>query len=67
MREYHLEVLPIGNRFAARHRIRLYVLGTPLDMEPPPPAVDTLATGGLMRSRLVFPTYGTGLAAALGS
>jgi predicted acyl esterase len=66
VREYHLEVLPVGNQFAAGHRIRLYVLGSPLDMEPPPPGLDTLSTGGLTLSRLVFPTYGTSLAAALG-
>ena len=66
VRQYHLEVLPIGNHFAAGHRIRLYLLGTPLDMQPPPPGLDTISTGGLTLSRLVFPTYGTGLAAAFG-
>ena len=66
MREYHLEVLPIGNHFAAGHRLRLYLLGTPADMLAPPPGVDTLSTGGLTVSRLVLPTYGTTLAAALG-
>ena len=65
-RQYHLEVLPIGNHFAAGHRIRLYVLGSPLDMEPAPPGLDLLSTGGATLSRLVLPTYGTSLAAALG-
>ena len=66
MREYHVEVLPIGDHFAAGHRIRLYILGTPLDMEPPPPGVNVVSTGGPTLSRLVFPTYGTSLATALG-
>ena len=64
--EYHVEVLPIGNHFAAGHRIRLYVLGTPADMQAPPAGVNILSTGGMTLSRLVFPTYGTSLASALG-
>jgi hypothetical protein len=66
MQEYHVEVLPIGNHFAAGHRIRLYVLGTPIDMQGAPPGVDTLSIGGLTLSRLILPTYGTGLATAFG-
>ncbi|MHB8681220.1 MAG: CocE/NonD family hydrolase [Acidimicrobiales bacterium] len=65
-REYHVEVLPIGDHFAAGHRIRLYVLGTPFDMEGAPPGLDTLSIGGATLSRIVFPTYGTTLASALG-
>ncbi len=65
-RQYHLEVLPIGNRFAAGHRIRLYILGTPGDMQGAPPALDAVSMGGLTLSRLVLPTLGTSLGAAFG-
>lgn len=67
MDEYHIEVLPIGNHFATGHRIRLYILGTPLDMQGAPPGVNVLSSGGMTLSRLVLPTYGsTTLASALG-
>jgi putative CocE/NonD family hydrolase len=66
VREYHVEILPIGNHFAAGHRIRLYILGTPGDMASAPPALDLLATGGVTLSHLVMPSYGTTLAYALG-
>jgi putative CocE/NonD family hydrolase len=55
VREYHVEMPPIGNHFAAGHRIRLYVLGTSGYMQPPPPAVNTLALGGATPSRLILP------------
>ena len=64
LRQYHLEVLPVGNHFAAGHRIRLYVLGTPLDMQPPASGLNTLSTGGTTTARLVFPSDGTSLASA---
>ncbi|HUC38155.1 MAG TPA: CocE/NonD family hydrolase [Acidimicrobiales bacterium] len=66
MRQYHIEVLPIGNHFAAGHRIRLYILGSPADMQGSPPGLDTLSIGGMTLSRLIFPTVGTSLATALG-
>ncbi|MHB8438650.1 MAG: CocE/NonD family hydrolase [Acidimicrobiales bacterium] len=66
MREYHIEVLPIGNHFATGHRIRLYILGTPLDMQSSPSGVNVVSTGGVTLSRLIFPTFGTSLATALG-
>lgn len=56
VREYHVEMPPIGNRFGAGHRIRLYMLGTSAYMQPPLPAVDTLAIGGATPSRLILPT-----------
>jgi putative CocE/NonD family hydrolase len=66
-REYHVEVLPIGNHFAVGHRIRLYILGTPGDMQGSPPGLDTLSLGGVTLSHLVFPTVGqTSLSTALG-
>jgi putative CocE/NonD family hydrolase len=60
-REYHVEILPIGNRFAAGDRIRLYLVGTPLDQLPSPPGLNTLFLGGVTGSRLIFPTVGPGL------
>ena len=64
MRQYHIEVLPIGNHFACGHRIRLYILGIPGDMQGAPPGVNTLSMGGLNLSRLVVPTVGTTLTSA---
>lgn len=67
MREYHIGVLPIGNHFFAGHRIRLYILGIPGDMQGSPPGLDTVSLGGATLSHVVFPTVGaTTLSAALG-
>jgi uncharacterized protein len=57
-REYHVEILPIGNHFAAGHRIRLYVVGTPFDQLPSAPGLNTVSLGGVTASRLLFPTDG---------
>ena len=46
--------------------IRLYILGTPGDMQGAPPGVDTVSVGGMTLSHLIFPTVGTSLSAALG-
>jgi uncharacterized protein len=57
-RQYHVEILPIGNQFAKGDRIRLYVLGTPIDMQPSPPGVNVLSIGGgIASARLIFPSY----------
>lgn len=56
LRRYHLEVLPIGNHFAAGHRLRLYLVGTSIAQQGAPPAVDSIAIGGATPSRLLFPT-----------
>ncbi len=57
-REYHVEVLPIGNQFAKGDRIRLYVLGTPLDMQPSPPGTNVLSIGGgIASARLILPAF----------
>lgn len=57
-REYHVEILPIGNQFAKGDRIRLYILGTPMDMQPSPPGVNLLSIGGgITSARLILPTY----------
>ena len=61
MREYHIELLPIGNHFAAGHRLRLYIVGTPFDAQPSPPGVNVLALGGATLSRLVLPIVGAPL------
>jgi predicted acyl esterase len=55
-REYHLEILPIGNHFAAGHRLRLYVVGTSTAQQGATPAVNSISIGGATASRLLFPT-----------
>ena len=55
-REYHLEILPMGNHFAAGHRLRLYVVGTSLAMNGSPPGVNSLSIGGVTTSRLLLPS-----------
>jgi predicted acyl esterase len=60
MREYHLEILPIGNHFAAGHRLRLYLVGTSAMMAGANPGVNSLSIGGFTPSRLLLPTLGTG-------
>jgi putative CocE/NonD family hydrolase len=55
-REYHLEILPIGNHFAAGHRLRLYIVGTSLAMNGSPPGVNSLSIGGVTASRLLLPS-----------
>ncbi|HVT21547.1 MAG TPA: CocE/NonD family hydrolase, partial [Mycobacteriales bacterium] len=56
MRRYQVELLPIGNRFAAGDRIRLYFVGTPFDQLPSPPGVNTVRLGGVAASRLLLPS-----------
>ena len=60
LRRYHVEILPIGNHFAARHRLRLYLVGTSGAQQGAPPAVDSVAIGGPTPSRLLFPTFARG-------
>lgn len=55
-REYRLEILPIGNHFAAGHRLRLYIVGTSGAQQGSPPSVDSIAIGGATPSRLLLPT-----------
>jgi predicted acyl esterase len=57
-RRYHVEILPIGNHFAAGDRLRLYVVGTSVAMEAAPPAANSLSIGGTTPSKLLFPTLG---------
>jgi putative CocE/NonD family hydrolase len=56
MRHYQVELLPIGNHFAAGHRIRLYFVGTPFDQLPSPPGLNTVRLGGIKASRLLLPS-----------
>jgi hypothetical protein len=58
IREYHVEIPPIGNTFEPGHRIRVYVVGTPLDQFPSPPGLNTISLGGVNGSRLILPTVG---------
>ncbi|MDX6555873.1 MAG: uncharacterized protein QOD86_2068, partial [Miltoncostaeaceae bacterium] len=55
-RDYDVEIWPIGNRFGAGHRIRLYLTGTSGYMVPAAPSVNTVTVGGPARSRLVLPS-----------
>ena len=54
-RLYRVEFWPIGNRFKAGHRLRLYVLGTSAASQPGAPAVNSVRVGGRHASRLLFP------------
>jgi putative CocE/NonD family hydrolase len=55
-REYQVELLPMGNVFAAGSRLRLYILGTPADQLGAPPGLDTISLGGATPSRLLLPS-----------
>ena len=66
-RLYRVELWPIGNRFAAGHRIRLEIVGASAASLPGAPALNTVSVGGDSGSRLLFPVLrGSGLGAALG-
>lgn len=54
-RKYQVEFWPIGNRFQAGHRLRLYIMGTSPLMLPPAPGMNTVWTGTQMPSRLLLP------------
>jgi uncharacterized protein len=66
-REYHIEFWPIGNHFAAGHRLRVYVLGTS-DFMMPYWGVNEVSIGGATPSRLLLPVLpGSNALAAAGS
>jgi hypothetical protein len=52
------ELLPMGNLFSAGSRIRLYVLGAPLDQISSLPGINTVSLGGVSGSQLVLPGLG---------
>ena len=54
-RRYQVELWPIGNRFRAGHRLRLYVLGASSFSFPSLPAVNTVRLGGTDGSQLHLP------------
>jgi predicted acyl esterase len=54
-REYHVEFWPVGNRFEAGHRLRLYLVGTSSYMLPGAPGVNMVSVGGATPSRLLIP------------
>ncbi|MGH2951080.1 MAG: CocE/NonD family hydrolase, partial [Solirubrobacterales bacterium] len=67
-RTYHVELWPIGNRFAAGHRIRLTLAGTPFTFLPSIPAINSIVVGGAAGARLQLPVLpGSDLCAALGA
>jgi putative CocE/NonD family hydrolase len=57
-REYQIELMPMGNVFSAGSRLRLYILGTPVDQMASPPGINTIAVGGVTSSRLLVPSVG---------
>ncbi len=65
MREYKVEFWPLGNRFQAGHRLRLYLVGSPLYMLPAP-NINLASLGGDTPSRLLVPVLpGSSLADAI--
>lgn len=65
VREYHVEFWPIGNRFEAGHRLRLYFVGAPFSMLVAP-SLNLVSVGGETPSRLLMPVLpGNDLHAAL--
>lgn len=66
-REYHVEFWPLGNRFAAGHRLRLYLMGA-ATYSVPTPNLNLLSVGGDTPSRLQVPVLpGGDLCRAIGS
>lgn len=59
-REYHVELIPIGNHFAAGHRLRLYLVGTSVARGPEVPGVNTVSLAGVTPSRLIMPSVAGG-------
>jgi hypothetical protein len=59
VRKYQVELMPMGNVFSAGSRLRLYILGTPLDQMPSPPGVNAVTLGSASGSRLLLPGLGT--------
>ena len=53
-REYRVELWPIGNRFAAGHRLRVYLVGAPA-YQLPAPNLGFVSVGGATPSRLLLP------------
>jgi hypothetical protein len=58
-RRYQVELLPVGNHFAAGDRIRVYILGAPAEQLPSLPGINSLRAGGVAASDLLLPTIGT--------
>lgn len=54
-RSYNVEFWPIGNRFEAGHRLRLYIMGTSPLMMPPAPGFNNVSSGRTMPTRLLLP------------
>jgi predicted acyl esterase len=54
VRKYHVEFWPLGNRFQAGHRLRLYLVGAPAYMLPAS-SLNLVSVGGDTPSRLLLP------------
>lgn len=66
-REYHVEFWPLGNRFQAGHRVRLYLVGAPT-FALPAPSLNVISVGGDTPSRLLLPLLpGSDFCAAIGA
>jgi predicted acyl esterase len=66
-RRYRVELWPIGNRFAAGHRLRLELVGASAAYLPGVPGLGSVEVGGAEGSRLLVPVLrGSDLGAALG-
>ena len=66
-REYHIEFWPIGNRFQAGHRLRLYLIGAPT-FALPSPSLNLVSAGGVTPSRLQLPVLpGSDVCRAMGA
>jgi predicted acyl esterase len=65
-RRYRIEFWPVGNRFAAGHRLRLTLLSASGASQAGTPALNTVSVGAGTGSRLLFPVLpGSDIAAAL--
>jgi predicted acyl esterase len=65
--EYHVEFWPIGNHFAAGHRLRLYLVGTSAYMLPAI-GLNLVSIGGGTASRLLLPVLpGSDIYKAMGA
>ena len=54
-RLYRVELWPVGNRFAAGHRMRLQIVGASAASAPGVPGLNTVSVGAGTGSRVLFP------------
>lgn len=64
-RRYNVEFWPVGNRFKAGHRLRLYITGTSPLMLAPPAGTNSVSTGRRTPTKLLLPVLpGSNMCAA---